>query len=461
MFEYGGMHEYSLLCADPRLGKSRVAILLQQLRNVNTLVVCPSHLVTNWKHQINLWNPKASVTTFRKGKEIYDVCDSDFVVISYDLLQKAEHLFEWADQVIADEVHALKNMASKKSAFFHRCLYENSIKYFHGLTGTPLKNRVKEFYSIIALTYYDPRLDDGFKLKDAKGWEDFLKANFKDFLEFTERRKFLEEFPDEITFAEHFSYPEMYEVTVTKGKKSWQMPVTNYKGLRNEKELRFWLKNRYLRIRADKNDLPPITYLDTLVSDIADPLLLKSFNAYFNDERAVKAHAKAANLSDHHARKLRTSSVLPEHKKQAALRKVPFTIKYVENLMESVECCLIYSDHRESCKQLAAHFGVPAITGETSGTKRAQLVNDFQEGRLNIICATIGSLKEGSDIYRADDTVLNDLCWVPGDIQQVINRMRKLGQKNPKTVHRIFGSPQDEKISIVLEEKMKVIDSAT
>lgn len=442
MYAYGEAHPYSLLCADPRLGKSRVAIKLQQKRNANCLVVCPAHLITNWKKEINKWAPLASVTMFRKGYDIYDVCDSDFVVTSYDLAQKAEHTFEWADMVVADEIHILKNMASKKSQFFHRAVYENSIKFFHGLTGTPIKNRVKEFYSLLALANYNPKQTD---------------------------HSFLDAFPDEITFAEHFSFSETYEVKVSKGKKTWHMPVTSYKGLRNQKELKQWLKGKYIRIRADASDLPPISYLDTLVSDIDDKKLLRDFEKYFVKDDDVRAYVKQENalrakkdkIKEYEIRDMRTGSTLSEHKRAAAEKKVPFTIKYVENLMESVECCLIYSDHKEPIFQLANHFGVPPITGATPGNKRAQLVSDFQAGKINILCATVGSLKEGADIYRAKDLVLSDPPWVPGDITQVINRTRAIGEKDPRTVHRIMGSPQDQKIWEVIEEKIATIDMAT
>jgi len=434
MIAYGKAHNYCILAADPRLGKTAASIYLQQTKKANCLVVCPSYLIPNWKREINKWAPKASVTMFKKGKDIYDVCDSDFVVTSYDLIQKAEHIFEWADMVVCDEIHNLKSMDSKRSQFFHRALFENSVKYFYGLTGTPLKNRVKEFYSLIALTNYDPTQKD---------------------------HSFLEEYPDEITFAEYFSYAETYNVRVSNKRGGWEMPVTTYSGLRNEKELKEWLRGKYIRIRAEAGDLPPISYLDTLVSDIDDNKLLESFKAYFNSEQKVKHSVRVGDITEHESRKLRTGSVLPEHKRNAAVQKVPFTIKYVEDLLQSIECCLIYSDHREPCQQLAKHFGVLPITGEMSGTKRNQLVNDFQAGKTNIICATVGALKEGSDLFRAKDLVLNDPPWVSGDILQVINRTRAMGQKDPRTVHRIMGSPQDAKIYKVLEEKQETIDKAT
>lgn len=415
LVEYGSRHPYSLLCADMRLGKSASVIWLQQHRKVNCLIICPSYLILNWKKEVLKWAPDSMVTMFRKGKDIYEPCDSDFVITSYDLIQKGEHIFEWADMVVLDEIHHIKSMAAKKSQFIHRCVFENSIKYVHGLTGTPLKNRVREFYSLISLMYYNPRIKEP---------------------------EFLEKFPDEITFAERFSHRYSYEIpVVTKRGAKFRMPVVKYEGLKNVGELKEWLEDVYIRVRAEAGDLPPVGYQDILISDSPDTDLLDAFNAFFEGE---ESHL-----------------VRPDIKVQAAMEKVPFTIKYVENLMEEVECCLVYSDHKEPTKLLAKHFGVPAITGEMPGNARAKLVNDFQAGKINMLCATVGSLKEGADLFRSKDIVINDLPWVPGDLLQVINRIRAIGEKKPRTVHRIYGSPQDEKISETLEKKIKVIEAAT
>jgi superfamily II DNA or RNA helicase len=434
MIAYGQSHPYAIIAADMRTGKSRAAIEIAKSCALNCLIVCPAYLIANWKKEILKWSPSSSVTMFRKGKDIYDVCDSDFVVTSYDLIKKAEHLFEWADMVVADEIHALKNMAAKRTEFFHRAVYENSVKRLYGLTGTPIKNRVKEFYSLLALMNYNPDLKE---------------------------TSFLDTYPDEITFAEHFSFSETYDVRVSKGKKTWKMPVTSYYGIRNVEELKSWLRGRYIRIKAGPKDLPPISYLDTLVSDIDNAALLAAFNNYFVSDVDIRKLVKAKKITEAQARQMRTGSVLPEHKRNAAIQKTPFAIQYIENLLETVPCCLVYSDHREPIEKIAAHFKVPAITGSVPAAKRGQLVEDFQAGKLNILCATIGSLKEGADLYRARDMVLVDPSWIPGDISQVINRMRAMGEKHPRTVHRIMGSPQDEKIWQVLQEKMDTIQKAT
>lgn len=414
-YEYGLQNPCSLLCMDPRLGKTLVAISIQKKLQLNCLVICPGYLTANWKKEIIKWNSEAQITVFKKGSEIYEPCDTDFVVISYDLVQKAPHLFEWASMVVMDEIHNIKSMSAKRTQFLHKEIYENSIRRVHGLTGTPLKNRVREFYSLIALMCYDPRLKDP---------------------------EFLTKYPDEITFAEQFSYRSEFKVQVTtKRGAKFQMPVVKYEGLRNKDELKKYLKGHYLRIKADEKDLPPIIFKDVLISDSPNLDLLKAFDNYFSDDGA--------------------GSVRPDIKVKAAMQKVPFTIKYAEDLLQSVDSVLIYSDHREPCEALARHFGVPAITGKMPGHKRARLAAEFQNGDRKVLCATIGSLKEGQDLFRSKDIILNDLSWIPGDIKQVINRIRGLGQTGSKTVHEIFGSPQDSKISEALKKKMKVIEEAT
>lgn len=414
MIRYGIQNKYCILAADPRLGKTLASIEICRRSGGNNLVICPSYLINNWKREIEKWWPGAVVTTFKKGSEIYDVCDSDFVITSYDLAQKSEDSFEWCDNLILDESHHLKNMAAKKTQFIHKSVYENSIKRVIQLTGTPLKNRVREFYSLISLAYYEPN----------------------------NTSKFLDIYPDEISFAERFSYRQEYQVKVkTKRGREFQMPIVKYSGIRNIPELKQWLQGIYIRIRAGANDLPPVSYSDILISDSPNKKLLAAFEAYFSGED--------------------THLVRPDIKVEAAMQKVPFTIKYVENLMETEDCCLVYSDHRDSIKKIAAHFKVPAITGEMSGTARAKMVSDFQSGKINMICSTIGALKEGADLYRAKDIIFNDICWIPGDMIQVENRIRKVGNSDPRRVHRLLGSPQDEKILEAINEKMRVIDAAT
>lgn len=411
--KYALAHPYCILALDPRLGKTRIAIEAhEESKRKTCLVICPGYLIDHWSAEIKKWISKRRIITkIRKGAQIYDLIDTDYAIISYDLSLKAEYFFEWAETVVVDEPHLyLKTMEAKRTQFIHKQIFENSIASVWQLTGTPIKNRVAEFYCPLALCFYNPKIADP---------------------------EFLERFPTSIDFADYFSNRHEFKIEVNN---RW-IPIVKWTGMRHVKELKGYLKGRYLRIKATEADLPPIVYKDFLVSETPDPQLLKAFKSFF--EIGGK------------------DSVAPDIKAEAALKKVPITIQYVKDMIEDKIPVIIYSDHRAPVKEFGKYFNIPAITGEMPGKRRLEIAREFQAGKHQAIAATIGSFTVGVDCSRANDLIVNDLPWVPGDLKQMVNRIRMVGQKQKKIVHRVFGSPQDEKISHSLFEKQEVIDKVT
>lgn len=406
---------YCIVALDPGLGKSRIAIETRErrgkTRHPNCLIVAPSHLIPNWKNQIATWAPPGRiVTAITSGKDIYDLFDTDYAIISYELSQKAEQFFEWADMVVLDEAHYLKTMEAKRTEFIHKSIYENSLKSVLMLTGTPIKNRVSEYYSLLALTHYNPAVADS---------------------------KFLEKFPTSIDFADHFSY--RHEYTMEVGFK--RIKVVKWVGVRNLPELKKWLKGNYLRINGDQ-DLPPLIFKDVIVSEKSEDELEKAFLAFFSDEGK--------------------DSVKPRAKADAALAKAPLTIKYCKDLIEEVGPIVVFSDHVEASEKIAQGLGTVALNGNVPVHTRAKLAKRWQEGAGGpALVASIPALKEGVDLVRANHLILNDLPWVPGDLTQVIHRIRRISQKKTCVVHRILGSPQDKKIGDVIIQKTNDIKLVT
>lgn len=405
-------NNYSILGLDPGLGKSRIAIEMREKLGGNLLIVCPSYLVNNWVVEIRKWAPEDRIiTAIKKGTDIYDLIDSDYAVISYDLAQKAEYFFEWCDWLVIDEGHELKNQAAKRTQFMHKAIFENSIERVVIATGTPIKNRVEEFYSLLAICNYDPRVAES---------------------------EFLGRFPSSIDFADYFSYREEYTIEIN----GRFVTIRKWRGLRRVDELKKYLKGHYIRIKSeDVLDLPPIVYKDFIISNAPDLELLKAFNSYFSDDS-------------------RTGSD-PTAKAQAALKKAAFTIKYAEDLLEQTDCVLIYSDHIEASEAIAKHFKVPALNGKMTSDKRIAWAQKFQAGEGRVLVATIGGLSMGVTLTRANNLILNDYSWIPGNIKQVTMRIQRMSQTKRCFVHRMIGSPQDKYIMGVCEDKMKVIALAT
>lgn len=409
--DYVTENPYSILGLDPGLGKSRIPIELRESSGKKCLIVCPAYAVLSWKSEIERWRKTQAISTIiKKGNELYTIVDSDYVVVSYGIAMKSEDLFEWPNIVVLDEGHELKSMNAKRSQYIHKNIFENSIDRLIIPTGTPIKNRVAEFYSLLALTYYDPRL---------------------------EKPEFLERFPDAITFADYFSFRHEYILEVN----GRFVPVVKWTGLKNVKELRDYLKGRYIRIKSEETDLPPLTEIDVPISEVQDKKLQEAFDTYYKQEG--------------------TGNVSPQAKVDAAVRTAPATIKYVQNLLEQVEPVLIYSDHREPARIIAEAFGTVALDGQMDAHKRMKTAQEWQAGNSKVLVATIKALSQTVTLTRSNNLVLNDPPWVPGDYDQVVKRILRAGQTKPCFIHRIHGSPQSQKISKILFEKRKVINMAT
>lgn len=419
---YALKNPYSILACMMGTGKSRMVVEVQKQTKEKLLVVCPSYLLNKWISEFKKWNPSATVTAYRKESEIR-IPETEIAIVPYSLLlsktfqmqdptleaiqitSHAETLFKWAEYVAVDEAHYAKTTSANRTQALHKFIYENEPVRLSLLSGTPIKNRVAEFYSLITLTNYNPKLTDP---------------------------PFLKKFSNEILFADHFSNRVEYKV----GMGAWARSVIKYEGLKNVEELKQWLQGIYIKLEDLSG--PKLLFLDVNL-DLRDmPDLQEDFEMFMLDD-TVNSTAKA----------------------QSALLKAPYTVLYVKDLLEEVDQVVVFTDHIESCEAIAKSFNVPAITGKLHPDKRTQLGLDFQAGKSEVIVATIGSFSSGVDLDPCRDLVFNDFSWVPGDNDQAIYRIKRMTQKMRPRIHNLFASPQDEKIWNTLKEKLKIIGAAT
>ena len=409
--DWGIANPYSILALQMGLGKTGISLSIsEETKSQRVLCIVPAYLTLNWKNEINKFLDNKIITLFKSSKDVYYQVDSDFVVVSYDIAIKSECLFEWADMVICDEAQNIKSMKARRTQMIHKLVFESSVPRFHLLTGTPVKNRVEEYYSLISLCYYNP-----------KNKED----------------KFASTFETAIDFADYFSFRKEIEKFI----RNRRIKIVSWEGVREDKipELKKWLAPIY---RSRKSMMLPPIIKNVIVSDAEDVELWKE---YLKLEESDSV------------------SVMPTQKKSAAVAKVPFTIEYVKDLLEEIgdSPVVIFTDHVESCKLIAEYFQVPAITGEMSVNNRQTLADEFQTGRWKILVATIGSFSTGYTLTKAWNMVFNDYNWTPGDNEQAIFRINRIGQTETCIIHNILGSPQDQYIWETLQSKKEVIKKVT
>ena len=406
--DYCRKHKY--VCVGDKMGLGKTA---QALAVMTThpdycwLVVAPGGLTRNWEREVNKFtflscSVAKTVEEVRESKEKNQV-----TIISNSLLEKlGAEAFRLIDGVVADEAHAFKNITARRTKLFDELLYKTAPEYCLLLTGTPIENRVVEFYNLLVLLSYEPNGKNG--------------------------ENVLDHYPTQYKFNLHFSNKKEFKVN---GRR-----IIQWKGLKKgtKKDLQMLLKGKYYRRTKGDTELPELRDKEVFISYKKDPKLQAEWDEF------VKNSGKSST-----------------EKAKSALKKVKFTASYVEGVLEEDGGpVVIFTDHLDSYHALMGSFPklrVLGIHGGLSSDKKDEVAEKFQAGRADILVITRAA-REGLNLFRAAHLVVNDLPWVPGWMEQIVKRIHRKGQTRDCLIHYIFGSYQDAHIRKTLEEKSKELE---
>ncbi|MEM9192342.1 MAG: SNF2-related protein, partial [Myxococcota bacterium] len=146
-----------ILADDMGLGKTLQAItLLTWLKNTYkndrkpSVVVAPTSVVPNWAREIEKFAPTLKTVVWQgpnRHEKHEEVAGADVMITSYALLRRDEELLQQLDlrYVILDEAQHIKNPVSATARAAKKLASERRL----ALTGTPIENRLSEFWSIV------------------------------------------------------------------------------------------------------------------------------------------------------------------------------------------------------------------------------------------------------------------------------------------------------------------------
>lgn len=376
------------------------------------IVVCPSNVKFNWKKEINKWLPDETVQVINAGKD--EPVLGDFIIINYDLMTKMqEKLIKLVPRlVILDECHYIKNSGSKNKpvkrtvATLALCRFAPKIL---AMSGTAIASRPKEFFNTLNLMrpeqfssfwdfaqrYCDP-WHDGF------GWN-FDGASYTKELNERTRDLCIRRLKSEVL-------PELPPKTRT-----------------------------FLPLHLSKKDRSPY--------DIAQEEWDRTIEeAYINGEK-LPAGTMLNMIND-----LRHI---------CGQIKVNHAVDWINQYMtQTGKPIVVFTHHRDVLKRIAGKFkNVQTISGDVNSKKRQQIVEDFQEGKIDLlVCNTIAA-KEGITLTRADTVLFIEREWVPTDEEQAEDRVYRIGQESDN-VHAVYLSVAgtiDEHFDRVVEAKRQVV----
>lgn len=405
--DYCLKHNYVIIGDGMGVGKTaQFLAVATTIKSAKSLIVCGKKLRRNWEREVKRFTFLRPLIV-NKAEDIKKADKFDIFIISYSMLAKTKDFWPLCDLVGADEAHALKNPNTARTKQFDELLYDTAPSYCLLLTGTPIENKVPEFYNLLVLMGYNPVNTNGARVLDVH--------------------------PTLNKFSTHFCYKNTFTIN---GRR-----IVKFKGFRKERkqDLKDLLKGKYYR--RTKIDLGvEIREKDVFINYSQDPILQNEWDL-FSQNRSKDSVAKT----------------------RSALEKSLFTVEYAEGVLEEDGGpILIFTDHLDSCAAIVAgltarKYKVREITGKTSDDAQAEAEELFNGGKLHFLVITRAA-REGLNFQAACHLIMNDYPWVPGWAEQVKKRIHRKGQTRDCLVHNIFGSYQDAHIKKINEEKQKIIE---
>ncbi len=115
--------------------------------------------------------------------------------------------------------------------------------------------------------------------------------------------------------------------------------------------------------------------------------------------------------------------------------KLPAVSNLIEELLAIERPIVLFSSFIKPLKLLQKRLGGELLTGAKTMKEREMIVNNFQQGKSNLLLTTYGTGGLGFTLHRARDVVLLDRPWTPGDVSQAEDRCHRLGMDGPLKSH--------------------------
>ena len=335
--------------------------------------IVPAYLRDKWLREARTWlDPRipAAIVTSRDP-----LPDHGLLIASYDTARTHRSLSKRHYAiVVCDEAQRVKNPLSGRS----RNILTMTADRWHFTTGTPIYNRPPDLQPILALACPDAfadvrRFHKSFQVRD----------------------------PDQPTVDERRLLDSLGPFL---------------------RETFMWRPPR-AQVLAELPPQPPPEIVPVRIGSAAE---IRSRELALLRRRQADPGASTAILAQ-----------LQALRKQAALELVPAVHEQARLFDTSRVPALVFSWHVDIARTLhqrAAARGIPAalITGTVPTSRRHDIVDDFQSGKLRQAYMTFGAGGEGIDMQRAEAVIIAEFDWTPAVIQQAIARAVRIGQ-----IHRV------------------------
>lgn len=422
--EYSVNRKHSLIGDEMGLGKTMQAIMVANAIGAQrVLVLCPASIRINWCRKIREWSTIPNVRTYPILKSSNGVSPlAHYVVCSYDLARNlAIHgalcQNDW-DLLVLDEGHYLKTIDAQRTRAifgqyggtgpFTETWLSKKARHVVALTGTPLPNRPRECYTM------------------ARGmnWESI-------------------DYMSQDAFRYRFNPSKVG--TTTRADGSTTMFVDERRGRLSELHARLRCNILVRRLKADvQPQLPDKRYE----------------MAYIEPNGAIKEVLAKEALIDFDPDVLFSpdfsldGTPISTLRKEMGVAKLPRVVEHLKYLLDIVEVpkIVVLANHHEVMdgliEALAGPYGVQVHRGGMSTVAKDESVQSFVTGKARIFLLQLQTAAGIDDLqYVSSYVVFAEPDWTPGNNEQCIDRLHRIGQHDNVVAEFIVAEGSfDEKV---------------
>ncbi len=395
-------------------------------KNFPSLLIIPASLLANWQAEIKRFWPDMRVffahPSMHKPHRVHPLDQDealffDLVITTYALAQRYQWLqdISW-NYVILDEAQAIKNPATKQTRAVKELTAANRI----AMTGTPVENRLSDFWSLF--DFINPGM-----LGSAGEFSSFAKQ--------------LADHPD--------GYGRLRTMTgpfILRRLKSDKSIISD---LPDKVEIKTW---------ADFSRKQTVIYRQ-LVEDMKRSL--ENSDGIQRRGMILAALTKFKQICNHPDQYAGVDGYLEkESGKFIRLREICATIH------EKREQVLVFTQFKEMTEPLARFletiFGRPGLVlhGSVPVGKRKKIIDRFQsDGYIPFMVLSLKAGGVGLNLTRANHVIHFDRWWNPAVENQATDRAFRIGQHKKVMVHKfITRGTIEEKIDAMLTEKSQLAE---
>lgn len=410
----------ALIAHEMGLGKTLCGIgyLVSQPQALPCVIVCKSNLRMQWlKELVSLTGLDLLPQLITNSKE-FVLPMAKCYIISIDLLASFDLAkLSHCKTVLLDETQTIKNHEAKRTQKVRALA--NGKPYFIGLSGTPIKNNVGEYFPILNLIrpgkFYDRTAfvknycdytDTGYGLKiGGLRNVDTFKADTQDFILRYTREEVAPELP---RISRNFEFIDMGETA------------------------------------------------SEAYSDI-----LEEFSDFYDSLDSARSAEAQQNILAYFAKMRHITG----------LSKVDAATEFVNTFLEQTDRkIVIFGHHKDVCKNVSAairkanpNVRVLELTSDLDYLQRDRTVTQFREySACRVLVASTLASGEGLNLQFCSDAVMLERQWNPANEEQAEARFTRIGSTASAVVitYATAVGTIDEYFGELVEQKRQIVNEA-